>query len=190
MSAIVDLLEELRDRGALQSGHFVLSSGRHSGRFVQKFRILEDPKLLAPLAEALAAHFRAADPTVVVSAAIGGILLGYEVARALGTKAIFVEKEDGRPVLRRNFALTPEDRVLVVEDVVTTGQSVMEVLQLVRDRGAEIVGVGAIVQRAPADFGVALFALLDLPLDSYAPQECTQCKAGVPLTDPGSRRTA
>ncbi|MBV8726784.1 MAG: orotate phosphoribosyltransferase [Candidatus Eremiobacteraeota bacterium] len=188
MNAVSNLLEELQERGALQTGHFLLSSGRHSDRFVQKFRILEDPKLLAPIADALVAHFKSADPTIVVSAAVGGILLGYEVARALGTKAVFVEKGAGRAVLRRDFAVLPRDRALVVEDVVTTGQSVREVLQLIRERGAEVIGVGAIVQRARVDFGVESFALLDLPLESYSPQECAQCKAAVPLTDPGSRR--
>ena len=177
-------------RGALQSGHFVLSSGRHSDRFVQKFRILEDPKLLAPLASAIAEHFEAANPTVVISAAIGGILLGYEVGRALGTKAIFVEKEAGRPVLRRDFVLASNDRALVVEDVMTTGQSVREVMQLVKDRGAEVIGAGAIVQRAPVELGVETFALLNLPLESYDAQQCPQCNACVPLSDPGSRRTA
>ncbi len=188
MSAVTDLFEELQGRGALQSGHFLLSSGRHSDRFVQKFRILEDPKLLAPLADAIARHFEDCDPTVVLSAAVGGILLGYEVARVLGTKAIFVEKEEGRPALRRDFALTSQDRALVVEDVITTGRSVREVVQLGRDRGAQVVGVGAIVQRAPVDFGVQTFALLNLPLDSYEADACPQCKAGVPLSDPGSRR--
>lgn len=190
MSATTDLLEELQMRGALQSGHFRLSSGRHSDRFVQKFRILEDPKVLAPLASAIAEHFQSENPSVVISAAVGGILLGYEVARALATKAIFVEKQEGRPVLRRDFVLDAKDRVLIVEDVMTTGQSVREVMQLVRDRSAEIVGVGAIVQRAPVELGVATFALLSLPLESYEAEHCPQCRAGIPLRDPGSRRSA
>ncbi|MBV9403444.1 MAG: orotate phosphoribosyltransferase [Candidatus Eremiobacteraeota bacterium] len=190
MNAAASLLEELQIRGALQNGHFVLSSGRHSDRFVQKFRILEDPKLLAPLAQTIAERFGPANPTVVISAAVGGILLGYEVARALGTKAVFVEKEAGRAALRRGFVLSSNDRALVVEDVMTTGQSVGEVMQLVQQHGAEVIGVGAIVQRAPVDFGVATYALLDLPLESYDAAQCPQCKEGVPLVDPGSRRRA
>jgi orotate phosphoribosyltransferase len=183
-----DLEQELKDRGALLDGHFKLSSGRHSNRFIQKFRILEDPAILEPVARAIADRFRDAKPSVVVSAAVGGILLGYEVARALGTKAIFVEKENGVPVLRRNFRLQPGDRALVVEDVVTTGGSVKEVLEVVRRSGAEIAGVGVIVQRGEADFGVPAHALLHMPIVSYDAAQCPQCERGEAITDPGSRR--
>jgi orotate phosphoribosyltransferase len=181
------LLRELEARGAILSGHFRLSSGRHSNAFVQKFRILEDPVLVEHVAAALAAQARSLAPTVVVSAAVGGIVLGYETARQLGTRAIFVEKEDGAPTLRRGFALDPGDRAFVVEDVVTTGGSVREVLEVVRARGATVAGVGAIVRRAPVEFGVPTAALLDLPIESFAPESCPQCAAGEPLTEPGSR---
>ena len=189
MTGSLDLEAELRARGALLRGHFNLSSGRHSDRFIQKFRILEDPALVEPLAGAIAKHFAAEHPTLVVSAAVGGIILGYEVARALGTKAVFVEKQDGVPVLRRAFRIAPQDRVLVVEDVVTTGGSVREVLALVRAAGAQIVGVGAIVQRGEAQFGVPAHALLQMTIVSYEAAECPQCRAGEPIADPGSRRS-
>jgi orotate phosphoribosyltransferase len=195
----LDLRAALAERGALLDGHFRLSSGRHSDRFVQKFRLLEDPALLEPVARELADRFRAAKPTVVVSAAVGGILLGYEVARALGTKAIFVEKERGVPVLRRGFALSPADCALVVEDVVTTGLSVREVLDVVRAAGAQVAGVGVVVMRGVSPFdspfdsaqgdNVHFEALLELPLESYDESECPQCCSGQPLTDPGSRRS-
>jgi orotate phosphoribosyltransferase len=149
-----DLERELGARGALLEGHFRLSSGRHSNRFVQKFRLLEDPRLVERVARALAAEARPLAPSVVVSAAVGGIVLGYETARQLGTFAIFVEKEDGRPALRRGFALGPGDRAFVVEDVVTTGGSIREVIDVVREAGAQIAGVGIVVRRAPVDFGV------------------------------------
>ena len=183
----MNLLETLESRGAIQSGHFRLSSGRHSNLFVQKFRILEDPRLVELVAREIAEHARALRPTVVVSAAVGGIVLGYETARQLETLGIFVEKESGVPSLRRGFALGPGDRALVVEDVVTTGGSVREVLDVVRAHGAEIAGVGIIVRRAPADFGVPSFALLDLPIESYEPADCPQCAAGEAITEPGSR---
>jgi orotate phosphoribosyltransferase len=125
----------------------------------------------------------------VVSAAVGGIVLGYEVARQLGTDAIFVEKENGSATLRRSFRLTPHDRALVVEDVVTTGLSVREVIDVVRKHGAQVAGVGVIVQRGHAEFNVPTRALLDMPLESYDPAECPLCKAGQSIDDPGSRRS-
>jgi orotate phosphoribosyltransferase len=178
----------LAERGALLDGHFRLSSGRHSDRFVQKFRLLEDPAAVEQIAEALAERVREFSPTVVVSAAVGGIVLGYETARRLGTKAIFVEKENGVPALRRGFALGPGDRAFVVEDVVTTGGSVREVLDVVAARGAQTVAVGIIVRRQSADFGVPSIALLDLPVVSYDAADCPQCANGEPVMDPGSRR--
>jgi orotate phosphoribosyltransferase len=187
----LDLQGALAQRGALLEGHFRLSSGRHSNRFVQKFRILEDPRLLEPVARAIAAEFRPVDPTIVVGAAVGGILLAYEVARQLGTKAIFVEKENGVPTLRRGFALGSHDRALIVEDVVTTGLSVRETIDVVRRHGARISGIGIIVTRGTPVIlsGSVTFSLLDVPLQSYAEAECPQCRAGEPITDPGSRRS-
>ena len=182
-----DLLRELESRGAILSGHFRLSSGRHSNRFVQKFRILEDPPLVERVAATLAVQARPLAPTVVVSAAVGGIVLGYETARQLGTLGIFVEKENGVPALRRGFALSATDRAFVVEDVVTTGGSVREVLDVVRAHGATVAGVGVIVSRAQVDFGVPTTALLDLPIESFDPVTCPQCAAGEPITEPGSR---
>lgn len=183
-----ELQELLARRGALLDGHFRLSSGRHSARFVQKFRILEDPTLVEPVAQTLADALRPYRPAVVLSAAVGGIVLGYEVARALGVKGIFVEKVDGMPTLRRGFALDPAQRVAVVEDVITTGGSVREVLDVVREAGAQPVGVGAIVQRGAAAFGVPLHALLQVPIASFDADACPQCAAGEAITDPGSRR--
>ncbi len=184
----LDLPAELARRGALLEGHFRLSSGRHSDRFVQKFRVLEDPGLLERVAQLLAAHFADAKPTIVVGAAVGGILLAYEVARQLGTKAIFVEKENGIPTLRRGFTLASSDRALVVEDVVTTGLSVREVIDVVEARDARVIGVGAIVARSSMKFPAPAFALLQLPIVSYDAAECPLCREGLPFTDPGSRR--
>jgi orotate phosphoribosyltransferase len=177
----------LAARGALLDGHFRLSSGRHSDRFIQKFRVLEDPVSVEGIGRALAERAKEYAPTIVVSAAVGGIVLGYETARQLGTKAIFVEKENGVPALRRGFALGPGDRAFVVEDVVTTGGSVREVLEVVAARGAETVAVGVIVRRQVVDFGVPTIALLDLRIVSYDPAECPQCAKGEPLIEPGSR---
>jgi orotate phosphoribosyltransferase len=190
-AAQADLQRALVQRGALLEGHFRLSSGRHSDRFVQKFRILEDPALLEPVARAIADRFRELDPTVVVGAAVGGILLAYETARQLGTKAIFVERDNGVPTLRRGFTLRATDRALLVEDVLTTGLSMRETIDVVRRHGAAIVGLGIIVLRGDVTLsGVEgpTYALLELPLQSYDEAECPQCRAGVPLSDPGSRR--
>jgi orotate phosphoribosyltransferase len=182
------LAGELARRGAILDGHFRLSSGRHSGRFIQKFRMLEDPRLVELVARAIADRARVYEPTVVVSAAIGGIVLGYEVARQLGTLALFVEKEQGVPALRRGFRLGLGERALVVEDVVTTGLSIREVIDVVRAGGASIGAVAIVVQREPVDFGIPTIVLLEVPVESYEPADCPLCARGVPLTDPGSRR--
>jgi len=184
------LLAALGRRGAILDGHFKLSSGRHSARFVQKFRILEDPRLVIDVAATLLGQLPLVTttvPTVVTSAAVGGIVLGYECARQLATLGIFVEKENGVPLLRRGFSLTPADRVLVVEDVVTTGRSVREIFAVVAAAGATVAALAIIVRRANIDFGVPTLALLDLPIESYDPSACPQCAAGSPLTEPGSR---
>ena len=188
MPNTLDLSGALEQRDALLQGHFRLSSGRHSNRFIQKFRILEHPPLVEAVGREIANAFRGQLPTIVVSAAVGGIVLGYEVARQLGTDAIFVEKESGVATLRRSFRLRPTDRVLVVEDVVTTGLSVREVIDVVRSQGSTIIGVGLIVERSEVDFGVQKHVLLELPIESYDPSECPQCAAGEAITDPGSRR--
>jgi orotate phosphoribosyltransferase len=185
--SVSDLRDEMMRRGALLEGHFRLSSGRHSDRFVQKFRILEDPVLVEAVAREIADRVRAYKPTIVVSAAVGGIVLGYEIGRALGTKAIFVEKEHGAPALRRGFELSEDDRVLVVEDVITTGKSVREVMDVVRAEGATVVAVGIIVRREPIELGVPTVALLDLPVESFDPSACPLCAKGSPVTEPGSR---
>jgi orotate phosphoribosyltransferase len=135
----------------------------------------------------LVAGARSFAPTIVVSAAVGGIVLGYECARQLGTFGIFVEKEQGVPVLRRGFELASHDRVLVVEDVVTTGLSVREIFNVVQEHGAKIVAAGVIVRRSQVDFGVPTVALLDLPIESFAAGDCPQCAAGIPIAEPGSR---
>jgi orotate phosphoribosyltransferase len=180
----------LERRGAMLSGHFRLSSGLHSDRFIQKFRIFEDPPTAEAICGALAERLRPAQAQLVVSAAVGGIIPGYVVAKALGARDIFVEKEDGVPVLRRGFAIEPGERVAVVEDVMTTGKSTAEVVRVVQAAGGELVAIGAVVKRGKTDLVLPVTALLDLPLKDFAPDECPLCRQGVPLQDPGSRRIA
>jgi orotate phosphoribosyltransferase len=181
------LLAELEARGAILSGHFRLSSGRHSNRFVQKFRFLEDPALLAGIVAAMLERMPALDVQCVVSAAVGGIVLGYEAARQLGTRAIFVEKEGGAARFRRGFGVAPGERVLVVEDVITTGLSVREVIDVVSAEGGVVAAAAVVVRRGAVDVGAPLFALLDMPLESFEPAVCPQCAAGAALDEPGSR---
>jgi orotate phosphoribosyltransferase len=181
------LLDELRVRGALLEGHFRLSSGRHSNRFVQKFRFLEDPAFLERIVAAMLAGMPPLDVRCVVSAAVGGIVLGYEAARQLGARAIFVEKEAGTPRFRRGFGVASGERVLVVEDVITTGLSVREVIDVVTAEGGVVAAAGVVVRRSPVDVGAPLFALLDLPIESFDPAVCPQCAAGEALDEPGSR---
>ena len=185
-----ELLERLRQRGAMLSGHFRLSSGLHSDRFIQKFRIFEDPPTAEAVGAALADMLRSSKPDVVVSAAVGGIVPGYVVAKNLGVRNIFVEKEAGVPALRRGFSLRPGERVAIVEDVMTTGKSTAEVIDVVTASGAEVVAIGAVVKRGKVVLPYQVTALLELPLADYSPEDCPLCQKGIAIEDPGSRRTA
>jgi orotate phosphoribosyltransferase len=185
-----ELLDLLQRRGALLGGHFRLSSGLHSDRFIQKFRIFEDPPTAEVVGAALAGALRPYNPQVIVSAAVGGILPGYIVARNLGVRNIFVEKEAGVPTLRRGFLLHPGERVAIVEDVMTTGKSTAEVIDVIKVQGAEVSAIGAVVKRGKASLPYPVVALLELPLADYSPDECPLCRKGMELDDPGSRRSA
>jgi orotate phosphoribosyltransferase len=186
-----EILEVLETRGAVLRGHFVLSSGRHSDVFVQKFRVFEDPRLTQRFGEAIADSF-AHDFDVVASPAVGAILLGFATALAADVRMIFAEREEGSMRFRRGFELSPRERVLIVEDVMTTGGSAREVVELVRASGGEPVGIGALLDREDparfADLGVVQRALVSVDAPSWDATECPLCAADEPLTDPGSRR--
>jgi len=172
----------------MQRGHFRLSSGLHSDRFIQKFRIFEDPPTAELVAGELARKLAPCKPTVVVSAAVGGLIPGFLVAKALGVRSIFIEKEAGKPVLRRGFELGPGDRAAIVEDVMTTGRSTREVMAVIQARGAEVACIGAVVKRGKAELPLPVQTLLELPLADVEPENCGLCQMGIPLSDPGSRR--
>ncbi len=171
-------------------GHFVLTSGRHSGRYCQCMRALEHPRLAEELGGMIADMFRDERVDVVVAPALGGIVIGYEVARSLGVRSMFAERKDGEMTLRRGFAIAPGERVLIVEDVVTTGGSVREVAALVREAGAEVVGFGFILDRSggEAELGAPARALRTESIESYESSECPLCSTGgTPAVKPGSR---
>jgi orotate phosphoribosyltransferase len=178
----------LEETGALQSGHFLLSSGRHSPQYIQCARLLQHPQFAALACETLADRFRSAEAQVVVGPAMGGIIVAHEVGRALGARVLFAERVDGRFALRRLFDIEHGERVLVVEDVVTTGGSIHEVVDLVMGAGGKIVGMGALVDRtAGSAFPWRFESLAALTIPTFAPSDCPQCADGLPLHKPGSR---
>ena len=184
-----ELLSLFRRSGALLEGHFRLTSGLHSPRYLQCALVLSHPANAAALAEALAPQVASLGATVVLSPALGGIVIGHEMGRALGVRAIFAERQDGRLTLRRGFTLGPDDRVLVVEDVVTTGGSTRETMEAAREAGATVVGAASIVDRSGGntDLGVPYHALLPMAVPTYDPAACPLCAEGVPVVKPGSR---
>lgn len=186
------LLDVFRASGAWLEGHFRLSSGLHSSGYLQAALVLQHPDRAAQIGEHLAAEVQPWAPTVVLSPALGGLIIGHEVARAVRTRAIFAERQDGRLALRRGFALHPSDRVLVVEDVVTTGLSTKETIAVAQSFGARVVGAAAIVDRSDgkADLDVPFVALLTLSVPAWQPNDCPLCQQGLPLVKPGSRAAA
>jgi len=183
------VLELMTELGALQQGHFLLSSGLHSDTYFQCARILQFPDLARELGAAIAAHFADETYDLVVSPALGGILIGHEVARAIGRRFVFTERKDGVMSLRRGFFLEQGEKALVVEDVVTRGTSVREVCRVVEEAGGVVTGLGAIIDRTgdSADLPHPLQALARVEVQTWQPEGCPLCAQGDPVTKPGSR---
>jgi len=184
-----EVLQVFKDTGALLEGHFVLRSGLHSRQFFQCAIALQQMPVVERLGGALADQVRSLAPATVIAPAMGGLVLGQEVARQLRCRFIFVEKEDGKLVLRRGFKIAPGERLLVVEDVVTRGGRVQETLDIVRANGGEVVGVAMAVDRSGGalDFGVPSFALLQLQVETFSPEQLPSDLAAIPAVKPGSQ---
>ncbi|AQS59034.1 orotate phosphoribosyltransferase [Desulforamulus ferrireducens] len=184
-----EIIQIFEQTGAMLSGHFRLTSGKHSNRYFQCAQVLQYPQYTEKLCGELASRFAGLGVQTVIGPAMGGILVSYEVGRALGVRSLFTERENGRMALRRNFTIAPGEKVLVVEDVITTGGSVAEVINVVRSLGGEVVGVGVLVDRSngQADLGVRTEALLQVSVETYEPDHCPLCSQGLPAVKPGSR---
>lgn len=186
-----ELLDLFKKSGALLEGHFRLSSGLHSTGYLQCALVLQQPSTAEWLGAAIADRIRHVGATVVLSPALGGVVIGHEVGRALGLRALFAERADGVLSLRRGFALSPQDRVLVVEDVLTTGGSTRETMEVARAAGGHVVGAASIVDRSggTAKFDVPFEALLPIDVSTFSPEHCPLCAQGIPVVKPGSRPT-
>ena len=184
-----DILDLFRRVGALLEGHFRLTSGLHSPGYLQCALVLQHPREAEACGASIADRVRGLAPTVVLSPALGGVVIGHEVARALGVRAIFAERQDGTLTLRRGFSLDAADRALVVEDVVTTGGSTRETIEVARAAGARVVGAAAIIDRSGGNqhLDVPFHALATVSLPTYQPDACPLCARGEPVVKPGSR---
>ena len=174
----------------MQEGHFQFTSGRHSDNYMQCARLFEHPGDSVTICSDVAEAFRDKGVDLVAGPALGGIIMAYEVARILGVRNVFAERENGTMTLRRGFEVAPGSRALVVEDVVTTGGSVKEVIELLVGLGVEVVGVGSVVDRSngTVDFGVPFHAVATMDLKSWEAEDCHLCRQGLPITKPGSRK--
>lgn len=182
------VMSHLKESSAFLEGHFLLSAGNHSPAYCQCAQLLQHPGRAGLVCAGLAELWKEEQPDVVVGPALGGILVAYEVARALGARALYTERIDGEMTLRRGFAIAPEDKVLVTEDIVTTGKSAKEALAVVRATGATIVGVAAIGNRNPGNpFDVPFKSLVNLEFPTYKPDECPLCAEMGDPVKPGSR---
>lgn len=184
-----DVFDLFKSANALLDGHFLLASGLHSPRYLEKFLVLQYPKTTERLCAEIANRFSDSEIEVVLGPTTGGVLLAYEVAKNLGVRGIFAERgETGRRVLRRGFHISPGERVLLVDDVLTAGTSVRDTMEVISATNGNLVGIGVLADRSGGnvDFGVRLEALLQLDIEQYPTTECPQCKAGIPLTKRGS----
>ena len=184
-----EIMEIFKKSQALLSGHFRLTSGLHSAHYFQCALVLQHPRYGHLLAEKIVDYFKNKTIEAVISPAVGGIVAGQEVGRQLGIRTIFAERKDGLMQLRRGFQFSPGEKVLVCEDVVTTGGSVFEVIDVVKKHGAEVVGVGFIVDRSngKVQFGIDQYSVIQLETETYQAKECPLCKQNIPIQKPGSR---
>jgi orotate phosphoribosyltransferase len=183
------VLEIYKKTGALLTGHFLLSSGLHSEKYLQSALVLQQPDIATKLCLALAEKFRNSSIEVVIAPALGGVFVSHETARALGVRALFAERVNGELSLRRGFTIKPGERVLVVEDVITTGKSTKETIEVVKKAGGAVVAAGSLIDRSggKADLGVPYQSLVTLDVPTYTPETCPLCKAGSIPIKPGSR---
>ena len=188
----MEIMDIFQKTGAYKQGHFKLSSGLHSGAYLQCALVLQNPLIAERLCAVLAEKFSSDAPDVVIGPAMGGIVLAYELARPLKARALFTERdEDGRMRLRRGFQVSPENRVLIAEDVLTTGRSVKEVIALLREDGVIPVGVAALIDRSGGKLdlsGIKYESLIKLDIPAFMEEECPLCQEGMPLVKPGSRK--
>lgn len=184
------VLEIFNKAGALLEGHFLLTSGKHSKRYLQCAKVFENTKYSQFFCKELAERFKNEDIDLVVGPAVGAIQMAYEVSRWLNARNIFTERENGQMLLRRNFTIEKGQNVLVVEDVITTGGSVKEVIDIVKDNGGNIKGVAVIVDRSNglANFNTRLESIISMNIETFTKEECPLCKNNIPLVKPGSRK--
>jgi len=186
-----DIINKFEEVGAIQRGHFKLTSGVHSETYIQCAQVMQYPDFMNNLCCELGKKFRGYDVDLVIGPAIGAIIMSHVMAQVLGSwvRAVFTERENGKMILRRSFEIKHGENVLVVEDVTTTGSSAMEVMNIARARGGKVVGVGALIDRSGGriDFGVNMKSLLTLNIKIYQPEDCPLCKMGIPISKPGSR---
>jgi len=183
-----EVLEIFKTAGAVKEGHFLLASGLHSPVYWEKFRILQHPHLTEKLCRLIAQHFKGQKIDLVAGPTTGGIILAFETARQLGTRSIFAEKEGEVRVFRRDFEIAPGERVLIVDDILTTGSSLKETINAIDQRGGIVIGIGVLVDRSDVnlDFNLPFFSCLRTPTTVYSPQECPLCAVNIPLVKPGA----
>ncbi len=182
------LKELLKETGALLEGHFLLSSGKHSDGYIQCAKLLMYPDKAEKAIGMIAEKLKDIDFDLVVGPAMGGIIVSYELARQMGKPSIFVEREDGEMTLRRGFDIKPGQKVLITEDVVTTGKSSYEAIKVVEDNGGEVVGIACVVDRSKGDIKYPIFSGAKVDLNIYEKEECPLCKKGEDIIKPGSRK--
>lgn len=179
--------EQLKQSEALLEGHFLLSSGRHSNRYCQCAKLLQYPDRAAKVLSVVVEKLQGTEVDIVVGPAMGGIIVAYELGRQLGVPAIFTEREEGKMTLRRGFEVKPGQKVLITEDVITTGKSSIETIESLKEYGVEIVGIACIANRTTAPIGYPIFDAIKLEIESWEPADCPLCKENIPYVKPGSR---